>query len=242
MDGMSERAPILEDLVQALRAGLGDALLSVVVFGSAADGRVRATSDVNLIVVVRSIDADRGAAVADAFRLARTAARVEPMILLECEVADAVHEFAAKFGDVMRRRRVIHGADPFSGLAIPRDVELRRLRQSLLNLTIRLRERAIVAADVRVAGAVADTSGPLRAAAAALVALDTGETLTPKEALARLAPTLGVEGVAETLALVSAVREGQQRAPSESRTALWSMLSMARAMRRRALDMPETAA
>ncbi|MCE9638212.1 MAG: nucleotidyltransferase domain-containing protein [Planctomycetes bacterium] len=231
---------VVGDLVAALREGLGEDLRSVVLFGSAAEGRLRPTSDVNVIVVVRAIDAPRAARVADAFRIARVAARVEAMILLKSEVRDAVREFAAKFADVLRRRRVVFGSDPFDGIQIPRDVEVRRLRQSLLNLVLRLRERAVVAPDDRTAALLADNAGPLRAAAAALVVLEGGPPLPPKDALARIAPSLGVPGVADALERTSDAREGRDTAPGARRDALWTLVAIAHAMRERAVALRET--
>src|SRR5882672_509809 len=44
-------ATILQEFVAVLAASLGSALESVILFGSAAEGRLRVTSDVNLLVV-----------------------------------------------------------------------------------------------------------------------------------------------------------------------------------------------
>jgi hypothetical protein len=61
------------------------------------------------------------------------------MFLLATEVPAAMEAFAAKFADVLRRRRVLFGDDPFAGRTIPRAAEIARLRQVLLNLILRLR-------------------------------------------------------------------------------------------------------
>lgn len=45
---------MIGELVTALRAALGEDLVSVVLFGTAAEDKLRATSDVNVIIVLRT--------------------------------------------------------------------------------------------------------------------------------------------------------------------------------------------
>lgn len=231
-DASVERA--LADLVAALREGLGGALRAVVLFGSAAEDRLRLTSDVNVIVVLRTFDAAAAERVADAARLAHAAARIEAMLLLESEIADAASHFAMKFADVLRRRRVLHGDDPFASLAISRADEARGVRQSMLNLVLRLRERALLAPDARIADVLADAAGPLRAAAASIVALEGGSPASPRAALAQVAPSLGVADAGAALDAISAAREAGGIAPAAARTALWTSIGLAHALHDRA--------
>lgn len=232
----------LSDLVEVLREAFAEDLHAVVLFGSGAEDRLRPTSDVNLIVVLRRIDAARGARAADAVRLAHAVARVETMFLLDSEIAAAATDFAVKFADISRRRRVLLGDDPFASLSIPRAAEIRHVEQVLLNLTLRLRERALVASDERLAEILADAAGPLRAAAASIVALSGGRPVAPREALAQLAPTLGVSGAEAALTLVSAAREARPVAPDAARAAMWTTMDIARALRDRAARLAEPAA
>ena len=96
------------------------------------------------------------------------------MFLLREEVEPATQAFAQKFADVLRRRRVLYGADPFAGVAIPRAALIARLAQVLLNLTLRLRavyvERSL--REEQVARAIADAAGPLRTCAASILELE----------------------------------------------------------------------
>src|SRR5205807_1909594 len=95
-------------------------LRSVVLFGSAAEGRLRATSDVNLLFVLRTFDLDGVDKLREPLRLAEIGARIAPMFLLESELQAAATAFAVKFTDIAHRRRVLHGDDPFVSLAVPR--------------------------------------------------------------------------------------------------------------------------
>jgi hypothetical protein len=56
--------------VEAPRDAFGDRLISVVLFGSAAEGRLRPTSDVNVIVVLQAFDHDRAARLSAAYQTA----------------------------------------------------------------------------------------------------------------------------------------------------------------------------
>jgi hypothetical protein len=77
------------------------------------------------------------------------------------------------------------GTNPFAAVQISRQAELRRLRQVLLNLTLRLRERYALDGNraERLAHVVADMTGPIRVAAATLLALRDGLEQAPKAAL-----------------------------------------------------------
>jgi len=224
----------LNDFVAAAKTSLGDRLLSVVLFGSAAEGRMRATSDVNLILVLSEFRQRDVEVLAPALRLARAAILLEPMFLLASEVETAAECFAQKFSDIGRRRRVVYGPDPFASLKIPRGAEIFRLRQVLLNLAMRLRESFAEKAgrEDQIALLIADAAGPLRTSAATLAELETGTRQAPKEALEAFAAS-NPEWV-KAVNLISAVREQRTDASQPATPALFAILEIAEALRRRA--------
>ena len=69
----------LESFVASARGTFADDLRCVVLFGSAAEDRLRATSDVNLIVVLRRFDDQCAAAFAGRQEPGWTAARLRAM-------------------------------------------------------------------------------------------------------------------------------------------------------------------
>jgi predicted nucleotidyltransferase len=89
----------LQVFVGAAEACFASNLKAVVLFGSAAEGRLRPTSDVNLIVVLAAFDRAQADAIREPLRLAHAAAKVEPMWLLEGELAPASEAFAVKFAE-----------------------------------------------------------------------------------------------------------------------------------------------
>jgi predicted nucleotidyltransferase len=199
---------VLDRFVADAQAAFGADLAAIVLFGSAAEDALRPTSDINLIVVLRRFDAAAAARLAPAYQLAQAAARLSAMFLRESEISAAAAAFAVKFLDITARRRVLFGADPFATLAVPRDAVERRVKQVLLNLELRLREQLVVAAGQpdRLVRALADTAGPLRAAASALCWLEGKPVSPPKAALAAIAKDLAGGPWDDLLNAVTAAR------------------------------------
>lgn len=226
---------VIDGLVASARDVLGDALRSVVLFGSAAEGRMRATSDVNLLFVLRRFDSSVDA-FREPFRFAQTAANVNAMFVLEDEVDAAAEAFAQKFADIARRHVVLHGDDVVSHITISRVSLVTRLRQVLLNLTLRLREMYVERSlrEEQCAIVIAETSGPLRTSAASILELEGRRTMTPKEALETLAPELSAK-FAELLPHLSEARERRALPAGRAAEILFATLELARAMHDRAL-------
>jgi predicted nucleotidyltransferase len=227
---------VLSEVVGAARQALGDTLRSVVLFGSGADGRLRATSDVNVMFVLAAFERARVDALRDTLRLAQAAVRLAPMFVREDELAPAAEAFAAKFADVRRRRRVLWGEDVFARLAVPREAEVARLRQVLLNLVLRLRAEYALKSlrEEQLALVIAEAAGPLRACAASLVALEGRDDLAPKDALARLAASARPDGFGDALERLSQARESRHLPAGVAAPTLFALLDLAEALRARA--------
>ena len=164
----------LNEFTAAAQEAFAEDLLSVVLFGSAAEGRLRATSDVNVVLVLRRVDPKKLEAIGETYRFAHAAIRLSAMFILETEIGVAKDAFAVKFADIIARHEVIYGPDPFVGLTVSREAALHRLLQVLVNLQLRLRERYALSSayDEQLARAAADAVGPLRASAAVLLWLE----------------------------------------------------------------------
>ncbi len=238
-----EVSRVLDDFLARAREALGSDLESAVLYGSAAEGALRPTSDVNVLLVLAAFDRAKVDGLRDAYRMAQAAVRLSAMFLLKDEIAPATQAFAQKFADVLRRRRVLYGADPFAGVAIPRAALIARLVQVLLNLTLRLRaayvERSL--REEQVARAIADAAGPLRTCAASLLELEGRPALSPREALRTLAATFGEGEWAPVLARISEARERQLLPPGVAPDTLLRLIELTRLMRRRVLALGPTA-
>lgn len=229
-------ARVLEDFVATAREALDGDLRAIVLFGSGAEGRLRSTSDVNLIVVLSNFDRQRVDRLRDPYQAGRAIVRLECMFLLESEIPAAAEAFAGKLADVRRRRRVLFGADPFAGLAIPRSAALRQLRQLLLNLVLRLRaayvERSL--RDEQLAVVVAEAAGPLRSCAATLLELEGAPAPSAREALERVIDSLSAPGWERLSSELSEARERRELPPGEGGRVLFQLIDLAQRIRERA--------
>ena len=128
----------LNTFIAAAKKAFGDNLLSVVLYGSGAEGKLRPTSDVNLILLLSTFERDQADQLREPLRLAEAAIRLRAMFLLQDELKPASEAFAVKFADITRRRVVLYGDDPFAALVVSRADAIFRLQQTLLNLTLSL--------------------------------------------------------------------------------------------------------
>ena len=228
----------LADLVAAARQALGDTLDSVVLYGSAAEGRLRSESDVNVIFVLNRFDAARLDALGEPVRVAQAAIRLAPMVLLREEIPQAASAFAVKFADIVRRHRVLHGSDPFADLTIARDRLVARLLQVLLNVRLRLRSAYVTRTfDDQLVRAVVHAASPLRSAAATLRELEGQSRLSARESLERIVQELGDPRFTDAVTHVSAARESSVLPPDVARQTVLSLIDLAGVLHERALKL-----
>src|ERR1700694_1746824 len=189
-------ATILSSFIAKANAAYSPDLLSVVLYGSAASCKLTSPSDVNLLVVLRSFTRDKTDQIRDTFLAAQAAITLQAMFLLEDEVSSAAELFAQKFADILRRHKVIFGKDPFLDIRIDRADKIFRLRQILLNLTLRLRA-AYVSRSQRleqISRMLTEAAGPLRAASATLLELEGSPNPDANAALKSVAASFDHQG------------------------------------------------
>jgi hypothetical protein len=211
-----ERAIV--SFVDAAKQSFGPDLVSIVLFGSGAEQNLRATSDVNILLVLKRFDQAQADGLREPLRFAHAAIELNAMFMLETEVPLAMEAFAVKFSDILHRHRVLHGSDPFADVTVPDKALLRRLRQVLLNLQIRLRERYILLSlrEEQLERVIADAAPPLRASAASLLQLEGNPAPSPKKALERLVAGLNDPALGEVLAAMTRVRGGERLEPGKA--------------------------
>jgi predicted nucleotidyltransferase len=204
-----ERA--LAEFVDSCGACFRDDLLSVVLFGSAAEGRLRATSDVNVLVLLKVFDKAAADRMREPVRLAKAIIDLHALFIVESELEAAMEAFALRFADIVMRHRVLFGPDPLAGVNPPREALIRRLKQVLLNLQIRARERYIVLSprEEQLVRHIADSAGPLRSAAASLLQLEGSAVESPKAALEAFVARCDDMEFTAAVAALSIARETQ---------------------------------
>jgi predicted nucleotidyltransferase len=228
---------VLTEFVGDARRTFANDLRAVVLYGSGAEGKLRATSDVNILLLLSAFDQNKADQLREPLRLAQAAIRLKTMFLLVSELEPAIAAFAVKFADIIRRRRVLYGEDPFAGVSISRGDAIVRLRQTLLNLTLRLREAYLTRSlrEEQLVVMIAEMAGPLRSCAAALLELEGETTASPKEALHRVAASLP-DGAkrAEEVSQISEARQKQRLAPGVAAPTFFHLIELARLMWTRA--------
>ena len=199
----------LNQFVESVRSAFGPDLVSIVLYGSAAEGRLRASSDVNTITVVKSFSSDAARAISPMLFLLANAIRLETMFILESEVVHAQNAFPVKFADIRSRRRVLSGSDAFEHIEISRGVLIGRLRQVLLNTVLRTRQSYSLRCrnEQRMLELVADMAGPMRSAASAMLEIGGSPSTPPREALEHLAKSTEQSQWIGAVALLSDARE-----------------------------------
>lgn len=221
-------AKTLAAFVEAAKTSFASDLRSVILFGSAAEGRLRASSDVNLLLILKRFDRASVDQIREQFRTAHAAIQLDILFLLESEIAAAAEAFAIKFADIFARHRVLFGDNMLANITIPRDATIRRLQQVLLNLRLRLRERyALVSLrEEQLAAIIADNAGPIRASAAALLKLEGRPAVSPKEALQLLTAELPGGPWQPVLDRISEAREHLCLQPGSGATLLFQLMEL----------------
>lgn len=227
----------LSTFIAAAKKAFGDHLLSVVLYGSGAEGKLRPTSDVNLILVLSAFDRGLADQLREPLRLAQAAIKLRVMFLLEGELKPASQAFAVKFADITRRRLILYGEDPFISISVSRDDAISILKQRLLNLTLRLRE-AYIARSLReeqLAAVIADAAGPLRSCASTLLELEGRPSTSPKAALEQFAESS--TSAAHDVQLITEARQRHALPPGAAPPALFHLIELAHAMWARAAEL-----
>jgi len=219
----------LKEFAEAAIAALGDDLISLVLFGSAAEARMRTVSDVNLLVILAKFDVARINGLRESLRAARVQINLAPMFICRSELPEAAEAFAVKFDDIIRRHFTLFGENLIDNLSLSREARLLRVKQVLLNLELRLRERYAMASlrDEQLIGIIVDMSSALRSAVASVIDLEGGEVPSAREALADAIAKTERSDLKEAVVLISQAREqGYLPAGSATRTLL-AMLEIA---------------
>ncbi len=163
----------LDELVAALQTGLGDTLVGVIMHGSAVRGGWReATSDVDLVCVLKTDALATLSGIGPALELARLSARIETMIVTENEISEAADCFPLLYGDIARGSVALCGKNPFTGMHIEAAHRRLRIEQELREIRIRLRRVASdMSREPQFGGAVERKVKQSRAALWALLSL-----------------------------------------------------------------------
>lgn len=143
-----ERA--IQALTRDLGAALGDNLVSLMLYGSAARGEhVAGRSDLNALIVVRDTSAAALRRAAPALQAWIRVAQAAPLIQSEADWAASADVFPIEIGEIQDAHRLLAGRDVVSGLATSRADVRRQLEHDVRGRLIRLRAEYAAEGDSR---------------------------------------------------------------------------------------------
>ena len=102
----------LDELVAQLRAAYGEALRSVVLYGSAAAGgaeHVAKRSDFNVLIIVNEVPLGRLRELSAVTRAWRDAGNHPPMTFTDSEWRASSDVFPMEYADILERNKVLYG-------------------------------------------------------------------------------------------------------------------------------------
>lgn len=130
----------VEELIKSLTKTSSQHIEAIIAFGSAVRGGFDALhSDVDLVLVMKSDSPDVLATMAPALRLARAAARIECVLLMNNELARGADVFPLWFEDMRGCHSVLWGNDVLADLVIHDEHKRLRIEQELRDARLRLR-------------------------------------------------------------------------------------------------------
>ena len=136
----------LDDLVVQLRQVHGDALRTVVLYGSAASGeQVVGHSDFNVLVIVATVYVAQMRSLGQTMRAWQEAGNPPVLELTEREWLRSADIFPMEYADILERHRLLHGTFPTTGLAVHLDHLRLQTEQEAMGKLLRLRRGVMVA-------------------------------------------------------------------------------------------------
>lgn len=137
----------LTEFVQRIREAAGANLLSVILYGSAANGEYQPEfSNLNLLCVLRD---GSFAALQPLAKVAQWWAKdkqAAPLFMTADELARSTDVFAIELIDMQQHHRLLFGEDPLLSLTIPLNLHRIQVEYELREKTVLLRQQAVLAA------------------------------------------------------------------------------------------------
>ena len=204
---------LLDELTRRLTRDLGDSLICLALYGSAAAGDYDADcSDLNLLAVLVAIgpaELERAYETVDWWLRKKQPA---PVLLSLEEIENGADAFAIELYDVRHAYRVLHGRDVIAGLEVHPARHRHQVEHELRSRLVRLRERYLaLQRDRKAVTALMSDSLPSFATLLRHAALLAGGAphMRKREAIAEAAKRLGIDPV--PFEEIITVRNGEKR-------------------------------
>ncbi len=132
----------LEQIVEKLQDAFGSALVSVILYGSAAseDGTDR-FSDFNIFCVLKQLTPNELEQSEPVLHWWQEQGNPSPLLMSEAEVSRSADSFPIEFRDMQQRRRVLYGVDVIAEMTVPDTHYRAHVEHELRVNLLRLRQR-----------------------------------------------------------------------------------------------------
>jgi hypothetical protein len=138
----------INEFISRLQAAAGQNLLSVILYGSAADGEFHPDfSNINLLCILRESSFATLSTMAPAVEWWTRQKHNAPLVLTREELERSTDVFSIELLDMQQRHRVLFGDDVLSGLRIPMHLHRAQLEYELREKLILLRGRLLLSAN-----------------------------------------------------------------------------------------------
>lgn len=189
-------AMTLDDLVRDVRAAAGDAVLAVVLYGSAAGRDYHGPgSDQNVLVLMQHADVALLRALAASVRRWVGVGNPPPLLLTLAEWRQRADVFAIEYADLLERHRVLFGAFPTESVVVAPEHLRIQIESEAMGKLLRFRRGVMSAGDdvTRLRGLIDDAFPPMQALLRAVLHLH-GESadLPTEQVIARASALTGV--------------------------------------------------
>ena len=134
------------EFVERIRAAAGANLVSVVLYGSGAEGEFHPEySDLNLLCVLRDASFASLNKIADVVEWWRGKKHRPPLVMTLAELNASADTFSIEFVDMKQRHRVLFGEDVLNSLNIPMTLHRAQVEYELREKLFLLRQHVLVA-------------------------------------------------------------------------------------------------
>src|SRR6266700_3012465 len=137
---------LLSEFVEKMRTAAGENLISMILYGSAAEGEFHPEySDLNLLCVLRDTSFASLSKIASAVEWWRKKKYHPPLVLTPQELKDTADVFSIEFVDMKQRHRVLYGEDVLQNLEVPMQLHRSQLEYELREKLFLLRQHILLA-------------------------------------------------------------------------------------------------
>src|SRR5437773_1725781 len=136
---------LVDEFAQKMREAAGENLVSLILYGSAADGEFHPEySDLNFLCVLRDVSFSSLAKISVVNNWWGRNVHRPPLILTPEELKASADVFSIEFVDMKQRHRVVHGQDMLRDLEVPLQMHRAQLEYELREKLFLLRQHILL--------------------------------------------------------------------------------------------------